>query len=166
MSEERIVKENIRLEGAQLIFRNFQGKPGPYNDDGDRNFGVIIPTEELAQKLLDDGWNIRRLRPREDDPEQIMVPWLKVKVKYGKYPPIANLINSRGKKRLDEETIEQLDWCRIRNCDLVIRPYNYQARPGHPAGISAYMKAIWVTIEEDEFDMKYADLRDLDEEEV
>lgn len=161
---EKIIKENIRLEGARLIFRNFQGKGGNYNDEGKRNFGVLIPDEELAQKLEEDGWNIRRLRPREDDPDQYPQPWLKVNVKFNPYPPIVNLINSRGKKRLDEDTVEQLDWCRIRNCDLIIRPYNYPAMPGRPAGVSAYLKAIYVTIDEDEFDLKYADLRDLDEE--
>lgn len=161
MSEQKRVG-NIRIEGARLIFRNFSGRETDFNEKGNRNFGVILD-EELAEQLMEDGWNVKRLKPRPDDPEQYCTPWLSVKVKFGKIPPIATLINSRGKVKLSEETIGQLDWCIVRNCDLIIRPYNYPAMKGRAAGISAYLKAIYMTIEEDEFDLKYGDIPDLDE---
>ena len=161
--EERRVTENIKIEGARLMFRNFQGKASQFNAEGDRNFAVQIDAE-LAERLKDDGWNVKYLRPRQDDPEQHFQPYLNVKVRYGNIPPIAVLINSRGKKRLTEETIDQLDWTMIKNCDVVIRPYNYPALNGRPAGVSAYLKSIYVTIMEDELDEKYADIPDLDEE--
>lgn len=157
------VTSNIRIEGARLIFRNFAGKGSQFNEEGNRNFGVILD-DDLAEQLKSDGWNVKHLRPREDDPDQYATPWLPVKVKFGNIPPIATLINSRGKIKLDEETIGQLDWCIVRNCDLIIRPYNYPAMRGREAGISAYLKAIYVTIEEDEFDLKYGDIPDLSEE--
>lgn len=159
---ERKVTSNVRIEGARLIFKNFQGKRTDFNEEGNRNFGVFLD-DELAEKLKDDGWNVKHLKPRPDDPEQYEQPWLSVKVRFEPYPPIAVLINSRGKKRLDEETIEQLDWSIIKDCDLIIRPYNYPAMKGRPAGVSAYLKAIYVTISEDEFAEKYADVPDLDE---
>lgn len=164
MSEEKKVTGNVRIEGARLIFKNFQGKKSEYNDAGNRNFGVLLD-EDLAEQLEMDGWKVKRLRPRPDDPDQYEQPWLSVKVKFNPYPPIAVLINSRGKKKLDEDTIDQLDWSIIKNCDLIIRPYNYPAMGGRPAGVSAYMKAIYVTISEDEFEGKYADIPDLDGEE-
>lgn len=162
MSEERITN-NIRIEGAKLIFKNFQGKKTDYNDAGNRNFGVLLD-DDLAESLKEDGWNVKYRPPREDDPDQYKQPWLSVKVKFHPYPPIAFLINSRGKKRLDEDTIGQLDWSIIKKCDLIIRPYNYPAIKGRPAGVSAYLKAIYVTISEDEFAEKYADIPDLDED--
>lgn len=55
-----------------------------------------------------------------------------------------------------------MDWSIIKNCDLIIRPYNYPAIKGRSAGVSAYLKAIYVTISEDEFAEKYADIPDLD----
>jgi hypothetical protein len=161
MSEERKVTSNITFEDARLIFRNFQGKGTPYNDEGKRNFGVLL-NDELAEQLAADGWNVKHLKPAADDPEQHEQPWLKVNVKYGMYPPIAVLINSRGKIKLDEDTIGQLDWTRIKNVDLVVRPYNYPASNIRPAGVSAYMKAIYVTIQEDSLEEKYADLDWLD----
>lgn len=155
------VTSNINIEGARLIFRNFQGKKSDYNEEGNRNFGVLLD-EELAERLKEDGWKVKYLRPREDDPDQIKQPWLPVRIKFNPYPPIAVLINSRGKKKLDEETIDQLDWSVIKNCDLIIRPYNYPAIKGRPAGVSAYLKAIYVTISEDQFAQKYSNIPDLD----
>lgn len=162
MSEEKKVTSNISISGAQLIFKNFQGKKTDFNEEGNRNFGVLL-NDDLAEKLEQDGWKVRYLRPRDDDPEMHEQAWLPVKVKFGKYPPIAVLINSRGKKKLTEETIDQLDWSRIKNCDLIIRPYNYAGNNIIPAGVAAYLKAIYVTISEDEFAEKCADLPDLDE---
>lgn len=160
MGEQRVTN-NIRIEGARLIFKNFQGKRTDFNEEGNRNFGVLLD-DDLAEDLKEDGWRVKYLRPRDDDPEQYKQAWLPVKVKFNPYPPIAVLINSRGKKKLDEETIDQLDWSIIKNCDLIIRPYNYPAMPGRPAGVTAYLKAIYVTISEDEFAEKYADIPDLD----
>lgn len=160
MNEERRVTNNIRIEGAKLIRKNFRGEAGDFNEAGKRNFGVLLD-EELALDLIEDGWNVKHLRPREDDPDQYEQPWLPVKVKFHPYPPIAMLINSRGKIRLTEDTIDQLDWSILTNCDLIIRPYNYPAILGRPAGVSAYLKAIYATISEDDFANKYADIPEL-----
>lgn len=163
MTEERKVTSNVHIEGAQLIYKNFKGKQTQYNSEGERNFGVLL-NDELAENLARDGWNVKHRKPKEDDPDQYRQPWLPVKVKFGHIPPIAVLINDRGKMKLDEDTIDQLDWSRIKNCDLIIRPYNYPSFGGRPAGVAAYMKAIYVTVEEDEFEKKYADIPDLDQE--
>lgn len=162
MSEK--VTNNITILDAKLILKNFQGKKTDYNEEGNRNFGVLLD-DKLAEELINDGWRVRYLKPKDDDPDHYEQPWLSVKVKFEPYPPIVVLINSRGKKKLNEETIDQLDWSRIKNCDLIIRPYNYPAMPGRPAGVSAYLKSIYVTISEDELEEKYADIPDLDEDE-
>lgn len=163
MSEERKVTNNVHIEGAQLIYKNFKGKQTQYNAEGNRNFGVLLD-DDLAARLAADGWNVKHRRPREDDPDQYQQPWLPVKVKFGDIPPIAILINSRGKVRLNEETIDQLDWSRIQNCDLIIRPYNYPSFGERSGGVAAYLKAIYVTVEEDEFEKKYSNIPDLDRE--
>ena len=56
----------ILIENARIVFRNFEGKEGPYNRAGDRNFCVLLD-DDLAGQLLADGWNIKALRAREDD---------------------------------------------------------------------------------------------------
>ena len=168
MSEKKV--GNITIQDAKLIFKNFQGKETQYNNAGNRNFGVLLD-DELAEQLEKDGWKVRYRNPKEDDPDQYQQPWLSVKVKFGLYPPIVVLITSKGKKKLDEETIDQLDWSIIQTCDLIIKPYHYPAIIGknkeviRPGGISAYLKAIYVTIYEDELALKYGDIPDLDSEE-
>ncbi len=160
--KEQKVTSNIYIEGARLFKRNFRGLRTDFNDEGKRSFGVYLD-DKLAEKLIEDGWPVKFLKPKEDDPDQYKQPCMYVKVKFGLYPPVAVLINSKGKKKLDEDTIDQLDWTRIKNCDLVIRPYNYPAIKGRPAGVSAYLKAIYVTISEDEFEEKYSGVPDIDQ---
>lgn len=159
MSEKRITS-NIKIEGARMIFKNFRGLKTDFNDEGNRNFGVLID-DEMAEDLKADGWNVKYRPPRDDDPEQHMQAWLPVKVKYGKIPPTVVLITSRGKMRLDEETVGQLDWTQIRNADMIIRPFNYPATPKRQAGVSAYLKALYVTVIEDDLAIKYADIPDV-----
>lgn len=160
---ENKVISNITIEDAKIIFKNFQGKEGPYNRAGERNFGVLIDDDD-AKVLANDGWNIKFLSPREEDPDQHPQAWLPVKVKFGKIPPTAVLITSRGKVKLTEETIGQLDWSYFKTVDLVIRPYNYPAFGGRETGgISAYLKAIYVTIQEDDLSLKYGDVPEMDD---
>lgn len=149
--------ENLNFENCRIVCRNFAGVQTDFNKAGDRNFGVLID-DEMVPRLQEEGWKIKFFKARPDDPTQHQQAWLKVNVKFGKVPPIANLISSRGRTRLDANTIGQLDFCRIKNVDLVVRPYCYPASNIAPAGISAYLKAIYVTIDEDNFAAKYADI--------
>lgn len=164
---------NIKIEGGRIIFKNFQGKGNDYNKEGERNFGALLD-DDLADQLKADGWNVKYRPPREDDGYQ--QPWLPVKVKYGKYPPIIVIVNSSGKMRLTEETVGQLDWTRIKSCDMIIRPYSYPEIVGKDgniirrAGIAAYVKSLYATVLEDDLEQKYANIPDInpvmDDEEV
>lgn len=150
-----------KVENATIMFRNFSGKKTEYNEEGNRNFVLFVPEEDV-EGLLSYGWNVKRLKPRDDNP--IGQAYLTVKVKYGIIPPMATLITSRGKTRLDEDTIGQLDWTRMENVDLIIRPYQYPPSNIRPeGGVSAYLKCIYVTLKEDELEKKYADIRWADE---
>lgn len=158
MADQRL--EPVLMEGVRLVFRNFTGKESEFNREGDRNFGVILPNEEIAEAMARDGWNIKRLKPSEEDKEAGIEhgpPWLPVKVGYGKgRPPKIVQITSRGKTNLNEETVEGLDWAEITNVDLIVRPYFWEVRGD--TGISAYVQSMFVTIEEDALEAKYSDL--------
>lgn len=146
----------VLMEGVRLVFRNFTGKEGQYNREGDRNFGVILPND-VAEAMLADGWNVKYLKAREDDEDEAEVPWLPVKVGYGKgRPPKIMLVTDRGRTALDEDTVDTLDWADIINVDLIVRPYNYDV--GGRTGISAYVQSMYVTIEEDALERKYAEM--------
>jgi hypothetical protein len=151
----------LTLYDVRLIFRNFSGAARPFNKAGDRNFNVIIP-EDLASQLIQDGWNVKWKDPRYEDETGIWV--LKVLVKYTAQdgrklrPPRVVLISSRGRTTLDESMISLLDWARIEMCDLMINPRWFDVNGKQ--GYTAYLHAIYVTIEEDELELKYIDVPD------
>lgn len=152
MEELKMANEikNISLEGCRLIFRNFSGKEGKFNSEGQRNFGVILP-DELALKLANDGWNVKYLQSRDE--EEGPTPWIKVKVSYGNIVPNIYLVTKRNKTLLDEETVKSLDYAEIENVDIIIRPYCWNING--KTGITAYVKNMYVTVVEDEFAAKY-----------
>jgi len=150
----------VMMEGVRIIFRNFAGKEGQYNREGDRNFGVLID-EAVAQELTEDGWNVKWLKPREGDEaaEEGEAPqaWLPVAVKFdGPRPPRVAMITSRNRTHLDEDTVETLDWVDITNVDLIVRPYPWTVNG--KSGIKAYLQSLYVTIEEDPLEAKYAEM--------
>lgn len=145
--------KNLILENAHIMFRNFSGMETKYNKAGNRNFCVKIPSPEQAQKLSDEGWNVRILAPRSPDEEPIH--YISVAVSYKFRPPIVKLISRRGLTQLDEDDIAMLDQADIANIDMSLRPYHWETPQG--SGVKAYLKTMYVTLNEDEFEGKYAE---------
>lgn len=161
--------DTVVMEGVRMIFRNFRGEPGPFNQDGAKNFGVVLP-ENIAEAMAADGWNVKTLNPRdeeiEENPEADGTPWLPVKLGYGKgKPPLVVQITDRGRTNLTEETVDVLDWVEVRRdeqtgldmVDLIVRPYHYNVRGSQ--GIAAYLQSLYVTINEDPLAVKYGELQ-------
>ena len=138
------------IEDARLIFKNFSGEESKFNRAGNKNFCVILD-HDMAEDLVAEGWNIKYLRPREDGEEP--TPYLQVTVAYGNIPPKVIMIAGRNKTPLDNVSIGTLDYAEIANVDLVIRPYNWEVNGKQ--GIKAYLKTMYVEIEQDAFASKY-----------
>lgn len=147
--------KNISIENAKIGFKNFSGKGGKYNAEGNRNFCVFLD-EALAFVLEDDGWNVRWLQPKEEG--DAPTPYLSVTVKFGRVSPKIVLVTSKSKTILEEDSISILDWAEIANIDLTVRPYNWEVNG--KSGLKAYLKTMYVTIVEDEFEDKYYDVPD------
>ena len=139
------------MENAKIRFRNFSGRPDEFTREGDRSFALVIDDEDLANKLKEDGWNVRMRMPKNDGED----PWyyLKVKVNFGGFPPKIIEVASRNRVPLNEETVGILDSAELKSVDIEISPYHWEI--GGRSGITAYLKTMYATIEEDPFAAKY-----------
>lgn len=141
----------LQIDDARIIFRNFSGAPSKFNREGDRNFAVIIPEQEIADALIAEGWNVKIKPPREDGDTPFM--YLPVKIKFNDRGPRVYLKSGRNIIRLDEESISCLDNVDIISVDLDIRPYDWNVNGME--GRTAYLQSIQVTQEVDRFYDQY-----------
>lgn len=141
----------LQIDDARIIFRNFSGAPSKFNREGDRNFAVIIPEQEIADALIAEGWNVKIKPPREDGDTLFM--YLPVKIKFNDRGPRVYLKSGSNIIRLDEESVSCLDNVDIISVDLDIRPYDWNVNGME--GRTAYLKSIQVTQEVDRFYDQY-----------
>lgn len=146
--------KTFMIEDARIIFRNFEGKEGQYNKKGDRNFAVILDND-VAKQMLKDGWNVKYLAAREEDGEVGEdTPYIAVSVNFNNRPPRVVMITSAARTNLNEDAVEVLDWVDIRTADLICRGYDWEVNG--KTGTKAYLQSLFITIEEDELERKYA----------
>ena len=136
----------LQIDDARITYKNFKGEGTKYNRAGDRNFALIIPDKEIADDLIERGWNVRIKPPRDEDDDPFM--YLPVKVKFNERGPNCYLVTGNHMNRLDEESIACLDDIDILSIDMDIRPYDWVVQEGTPnekSGRSAYLQSIKVT---------------------
>lgn len=143
---------NLVLQNARILFQNFAGTKKQFNPEGARNFCVVIP-DDIAQSLIDDGWNVKELKPMEEGLPP--TPYLKVNVGFGPYPPTLFMVTNQ-KTLLDETTVGLLDASYIVNADVIISASFYEVNGR--SGYTAYVQKGYFEIEQDELDLKYQDV--------
>lgn len=140
------------VEDARLIWKNFTGAPTPFKPDGGvRTFNVVLD-KETANTMVADGWNVKCKLPDEEDAEEFC--FIEVTVGYKVRPPKIVCITETSRTNLTEDTVGTLDWADIRKCDLIAHAYNW-SMPSGKTGKKAYLKSMFVTIEEDLLERKY-----------
>lgn len=150
-------REILQIDDARITFKNFAGVKTPYNDEGNKNFSLIIDDVEIADALIEHGWNVKIKQPRDMngnivDGDPFM--HLKVNVKFNRRGPKVYLRTGRKQVELDEESIAILDDIDIEYIEMDIRPYDWRRFDGS-TGRTAYLEAMRVTQRADRFAADY-----------
>ena len=156
--------ENLIIENAEIIFRNFRGLDRGYNPKHEKSFSLLVKPERFdIQAMLNDGWNLKPLKQREgyeDEPTNYHLP---ITVRFDNLPPkiyLVTKISAEGEKPryrktlLDEETAFMIDTAEIANVNVEIshgRTYDFNGK----VGIKAYLKTMYIELVEDRFDNMY-----------
>lgn len=141
----------LQIDDARIIYRNFSGVGSKYNREGDRNFAVLIPNQDIANALVEDNWNVKIKPSREDDDVPFM--YLPVKIKFNDRGPTVYLQTGKALNKLDEESVSCLDDVDILTVDLDLRPYDWEVNG--KTGRTAYLQSIKVVQKIDRFAASY-----------
>ena len=163
----------LQIDDARITFKNFSGRGDDFNQEGDRNFCLVIgggtldngrevrhlSAQEMAEALMNetskygDGWNIKIKPPFEDGAEPFA--YLKVKVSTRRMPAVYVESAGRTRRLMEPEELDMLDRIAIRCVNLDIRPYDDVMRGR--SFRSAYLDCLEVFQEIDRFTARYAE---------
>lgn len=143
----------LQIDDARIVYRNFSGAPSQFNREGDRNFALVIDDQDIADAMIEEGWNVKIKAPRDEDDIPFMT--LPVKVKFNDRGPRVYLKTGGNINKLDEESISCLDHVDILSVDMDIRPYDWEVNGKE--GRTAYLQSIQITQEIDRFAARYAE---------
>lgn len=142
--------KTFMVEDARVLFRNFSGRETQYNREGDRNFTVALDPA-VVEQMLNDGWNVRELAPKDEGDDA--TPVIEVSVGFKFKPPKIMVITSTGKTMLDEGAVDILDDADVTMIDFIARGYEWDVNG--KTGTKAYLQSMYVTINEDPLQRKY-----------
>lgn len=157
MIRQNIVLKNIISENiAHIEYPNFGGAPTKYNPrGGTRTFDLVFDNLELADKLAEEGWNIK-FREYDSGTRRAKLN-VKVALNVPKYPVNLLMLSSEGKNRITDKNIEILDQATFQDIDLIIRPREWNDDDGS-VKIKAYLQTMFVVLYEDELVKKFNSL--------
>lgn len=160
-------RETIKLRYVQIIYRNFSGKPGPFNEEGERSFSILLP-EETALDLTARGLNVKALRLTDpDDPQMYHLP---VAVSYRRRPPRVYMVTGDGERMplrkalLSEDMVGMMDNLELGECHMMIAISNYEVRG--TKGKKCYLQSFFGHILQDELEQEYATVEDMVEDDL
>ncbi len=146
----------LQIDDARIVYRNFSGAPSKFNREGDRNFAVVIETQEQADALIEEGWNVKIKAPRDEGEDPFI--YLPVKIKFNDRGPSVYLRSGKAMRKLGEDTVDVLDNVDILSVSMDLRPYDWEVNG--KSGRTAYLQSINVTQEVDRFADMYAEVND------
>lgn len=145
------------LQNRHVIYRNFAGRPTQYNKNGGkRTFTIVIPDPETAQKLANDGWNVK-IKPAKNNEDELFCT-LEVRVRFDLswVKPKVWQYTKKARLQVNEDNIDNFDNAEFERVDIVIRPYLVQ-KPSGDTVVSAQLSEMCVKIAEQELEAEWAE---------
>lgn len=143
----------LQIDDCRIVYRNFSGAATKYNREGDRNFALVIDSQEISDALVEAGWNVKIKPPREEGEEPFRT--LKVNVNFNDRGPNVYLVTGKARVLLDENTVKRLDNVDIARVDMDIAPHDWEMPDGR-CGRSAYLRSMKVIHNPDRFEEEFA----------
>lgn len=146
----------VTLRNANILpgrWRNFAGE-ARFNEEGKRTFTIKLD-EDTALAMKRDGFNVKPLKPMDEDDENDGF-FITVDASFKVRPPQVWLISGGQRTLLDEGAINILDYADIEKATVAINPYAWETATG--SGIKAYLHKMVVYLREDDLDREMADI--------
>ena len=179
---ELLINGNLNVERAAMIYKNFSGKPTKVNPAGGKRTFSLVLNEEYAERLFDQGWNVKVKEVRDQVEEGEItrtVGWQDYVNNYknvfdhaliytevvinenSDYPPkIYKVSEFNGEKTMALIPPDQwyrMDEMELSNIDIVIHPYTHGRSIANPDAKKGYLKSMYaVVVPVSDFGGKYA----------
>lgn len=129
------------VDNAIITHKHFSGKADNYHRTGERDFSLILTSDEVANAFIEQGYNVKIKAPKIEGEEPFR--YLSIRVKFNNMGPSVYLNSAGTVRKLNEDTIEILDNIALDNIDLTINPsdWNFNGKSGR----TAYLQDMDVT---------------------
>jgi hypothetical protein len=155
-------RETVTIRDARIIYRNFTGKKGPYNEEGERSFSILLDAG-LGGELSERGLNVKPIRQRDEDEEPMF--HLPVAVSYKIRPPRVYTVTGDGvrlplrKQIMPEDVVHMMDLLDLGDCHMVLSISNYDVRG--TKGKKCYLQSFFGHVLMDELEQEYSTVEDM-----
>lgn len=147
---------DINITDGIIAYHNFSGRPTDWKPEGgERTVTFVIP-DDIAQNLINDGWNIRLQMPKDNerDPRYLLDCKIKYRTRNGTpRDPKIFIIRDDGYIHVTEDMVDTLDRADIVHVDAVIGPFFWEF--GGRSGITACVNSMYLMVKENPIDEKY-----------
>jgi hypothetical protein len=147
-------RKTFQVDDAQFKWRNFSGREEQFNRKGSR-YGVIFLPTDVAEQMLADGWNVKQGQLSEEDEEAGADPryHIQIAARFDPLPPNIWLVTKKNRIKLEEDELDAIDSADIKIVDVICNGSEWSVNG--KTGIKAYIKTMFVTINEDPLEEKY-----------
>lgn len=133
---------------------NFSGDPKRDHFGGtSRKAVVIIPNEDIANEMVENGIHVSRTKPHAEEDEDTYTPtyYVNITAKYdSERPPVVYLVAGNADPvLLDESTIGQIDKAYVTKVDAVVSVWQSK-KTGKK---SLFIRTMYVTIDDGSYNM-------------